>query len=329
MKRIAALVLAAVIFLCLGGCSQKSVSQTSFKLDTIVTITLYDWTNEDTVTQAMKEIDRLEALLSVEKEGSDLYRLTASAGKNWVDISKETEEVLRMAKEYYKLSEGHFDVTTGPLIDLWNIRDGNGHYPSQSELDKALPLISSEKLLVKDGQAFLQEPGMKANLGAIAKGYIADKVKEFLIAQGVKNAVIDLGRNILLIGGKTDGSDYRVGVQDPFGDEGKIYAVVRATGKSIVTSGVYERYFMYQGVRYHHVLDPFTGFPANTGLVSVTILSDNSAQGDALSTTCLLLGQEKGMALIESLPGVEALFITSDGKYSATPGFAKGMETNN
>ena len=328
MKRITALILAAAIFLCLGGCAsnEKSVSQTSFKLDTIVTITLYDWTDGDTITQAMKEIDRLENLLSVEKQGSDLYRLAENAGKNWVDIAPETQDVLEMAQKYWELSGGYFDVTAGPLIDLWDIHDGQGHYPTKEELEKTLPLISSKRLLVKEGEAYLTEPGMKADLGAIAKGFIADKVKDFLLAKGVKHAVIDLGRNILLIGSKTDGSDYRIGIQDPFSEEGSVYAVLKASDKSIVTSGVYERYFMYNGLRYHHILDPFTGFPAENGVVSVTILSDNSAQGDALSTTCLLLGEDKGLALIESLPGVEAMFITADGNEKATPGFTAAMD---
>lgn len=307
------------------GChavKEPSVSRTSFMLDTVINITLYDWTDEETLTMAMEEIARLEKLLSVEKEGSDLYRLAESAGREWVQISPECQEVLVKAKEYWRLSEGHFDITTGPLIDLWGIHDGKGHYPTEEELKKTLPLISSQKLQIGDGCAYLEDAGMKANLGAIAKGYIADKVKEVLVKAGVKHAAIDLGRNLVFIGGKADGSPFRVGVQSPFEERGEISQVVKVSGKSVVTAGINERFFEYEGVKYHHILDPFTGFPADTGVASVTIISEKSAAGDALSTTCLLLGVEKGLALIEKLPDVEALFIKKDGQQVMSSGFS-------
>ena len=326
MKRACAIVLVLLLTLSAVGCTgqnqqQDSVYKTNLMLDTIVQITLYDWEDSSTIDLAFDEIRRLESLLSVEQEGSDLYRLAQAAGKEWVEISSETEEVLRLSKEYYTLSQGHFDVTIGPLVDLWNIHNGEGHYPTQEELDVTLPLINSDDLLVEEGRAYLAREGMIANLGAIAKGYIADRVKDLLVEQGVEHAVIDLGRNILLIGGRPDGSNFTVGVQDPNQEEGVLADTVAASDKSVVTSGINERKFTYIGKEYHHVLDPFTGFPADTGLASVTILSDNSAQGDALSTTCLLLGPEEGMQLIESLDGVEALFITTDGELIPSSGY--------
>lgn len=325
MKKYLALFLAFLLVLPAAGCRSQeeaqNVQKTTLLMDTVVTITLYDWTDESTIDTAFQEIRRLEALLSVDQEGSDLDNLARSAGKEWVEIAPETEEVLRLAKEYNKLSQGHFDVTAGPLIDLWNIHDGQGHYPTQEELDRVLPLIRSDDLLVESGRAYLSREGMIADLGAIAKGYIADKVKTLLEEQGVEHAVLDLGRNILLIGGKTADTGFTVGIQDPNQDEGTLAALIRTSGKSIVTSGIDERYFLYEGKRYHHVLDPFTGFPADTGLASVTILSDSSAQGDALSTSCLLLGAEEGMKLVESLNGIEALFITTDGQQIASSGF--------
>ena len=212
-------------------------------------------------------------------------------------------------------------MTIGPLVDLWNIHDGQGHYPSQEELAQVLPLIGSDDLLVEEGRAYLARPGMEANLGAIAKGYIADQVKAFLLDQGVEHAVLNLGRNILLIGDKGNDTPFTVGIQDPNGEEGELAGVVAAADKSVVTSGIDERNFVHEGKTYHHVLDPFTGFPADNGLASVTILSDNSAQGDALSTACLLMGQEKGMELIEQLEGVEALFLATDGTQTASSGY--------
>ena len=307
MKKKLSFFLAFLMILSMAGCTAGQpeepphVSKSNFMLDTYIEITLYDWTDASTIDLAFDEIRRLESLLSVEQTGSDLDRLAKAAGEEWVEISPETEEVLRLSKEYAALSEGYFDVTTGPLVSLWNIHNEQGHYPSQAELEQVLPLIDSDDLLVKEGHAFLARKGMVANLGAIAKGYIADQVKELLVAQGVEHAVLNLGRNILLIGDKQEGTAFTIGIQDPNEEEGVLADVVSATGKSIVTSGIDERYFTYQGKKYHHILDPYTGFPADTGLASVTILSDTSAQGDALSTTCFLLGIEKGMALVEQL----------------------------
>jgi thiamine biosynthesis lipoprotein len=320
--------------LCSAGCGalpsqtntqtadQQTVTKSNFQLDTFITITLYDWTDSSTLDLAFDEIERLENLLSVDREGSDLDRLAQAAGKAWVDISPETQEVLTAAKEYYTLSGGVFDVTTGPLIDLWDIHDLTGHYPTDEELAQTLPLIGSDDLLVEDGRAYLAREGMIADLGAIAKGYIADQVKALLLDQGVEHAVLDLGRNILLIGGKTEDTPFTVGVQDPNEDQGTLISILRATDKSIVTSGVYERYFEYEGKRYHHILDPTTGFPADNGLASVTIISDDSTQGDALSTTCLLLGLDQGLALIESIDGVEAMFIDNDDVTTMSSGFS-------
>lgn len=326
MKKMLTLLLAGVLVLAAAGCSPtqsvEPLSKTNLMLDTVVTISLYDDDGDLSMLDlAFDEIARLENLLSATKEGSDLDRLNQAAGKEWVEIAPETQEVLLLAKEYAALSEGCFDVTAGPLIDLWGIHNGEGHYPTQEELEAVLPLINSDDLLVEDGKAYLAREGMKANLGAIAKGYIADKVKELLVENGVRHATLDLGRNVLLIGGKTDDAGFNIGIIDPNSQEQKLVGSLLVSDQSIVTSGVNERYFTYEGKNYHHILDPFTGFPADNGVASVTILSDSSAQGDALSTSCLLLGQERGLALIESLDGVEALFIMADGSMIPSSGF--------
>lgn len=323
MKKVLSFLLPVLMVLSIAGCEQQAepVSKTGILMDTVVTITLYDKSDPALIDLAFDEITRLETLLSVTKEGSDLARLSEAAGKAWVEIAPETEEVLLMAKEYTVLSNGHFDITAGPLIDLWNIHDREGHYPTQDELNEVLPLIDNDSLQVENGKAFLSRAGMKANLGAIAKGYIADRVKELLEEQGVQRAILDLGRNILLIGGKSDDTGFGIGVQDPNDEQNVLIGAVTVSDKSVVTSGTNERYFIYEGKTYHHILDPFTGFPAENGLSSVTILSDSSARGDALSTTCLLLGQEKGLELIESLEGIEALFISDDGTVTESSGF--------
>ena len=212
-------------------------------------------------------------------------------------------------------------MTVGPLIDLWDIGNG-GHYPTEAELTAARGLLGMDDLILDEanGTAYLARPGMRVDLGALAKGYIADKVKALLLDRGVKSGVIDLGRNILLSGEKPGGAAFSIGVQSPM-NSGDLLRVLALKDKSLVTSGTYERYFEHEGKRYHHVLDPFTGFPADQDLLAVTILSDSSLWGDALSTACLLLGVEQGMALVDSIPDAEALFVRTDGTVVTSAGF--------
>lgn len=327
MRRILTVLLPLLLLLSAAGCGQEQLkeplSKTNLMLDTVVTISLYDDSDAAMLDLAFDEIARLENLLSVTKEGSDLDRLNKAAGKAWVEIAPETQEVLTMAKEYTTLSGGYFDVTAGPLIDLWGIHNGEGHYPTPEELEAVLPLIGSDDLLVEEARAYLAREGMEANLGAIAKGYIADRVKDLLVENGVEHAILNLGRNLLLIGGKDESTAFRIGVQDPNDAQGALVGDLDVMDRSVVTSGINERYFTYEGKNYHHILDPFTGFPADNGVASVTILSDSSAQGDALSTACLLMGREKGLDLIESLDGVEALFILTDGTMLPSSGFPR------
>ena len=238
-----------------------------------------------------------------------------------VAVSPETMELLLFAKEMYERTGGYLDATVGPLIDLWDIRNG-GHYPTESELTAALGLLGMEDLVLDEAQgtAYLPRPGMRLDLGAFAKGYIADKVKALLLDRGVKSAVLDLGRNILLIGEKPDGAPFSIGVQSPM-NSGDLLRVLSLRDKSLVTSGTYERYFEHEGKRYHHVLDPFTGFPADRDLLAVTVLSDSSLWGDALSTAFLLLGEEEGLKLVDTVPQAEALFVRADGTVVTSAGF--------
>ncbi|MEG2198822.1 MAG: FAD:protein FMN transferase [Anaerovorax sp.] len=313
----------------LVGCStpkeevakSQPLSKSNFQLDTVVTISLYNWTDEGTFDRAFDEIRRLENLLSVDKEGSDLDKIWKNGGKAWTAVSPETLEVIKSSLAYSELSQGYFDISTGPLISLWNIQDGQGHYPSNEELAVAKAQTGYQRILINDdGEVMLQDPGMKANLGAIAKGYIADKVKELLVGEGVKSGIINLGGNVLVIGENPNGEPFHIGIQDPHKKTGEVLGSIDARNISLVSSGINERYFEYEGKRYHHILDPFTGFPSEKGIAGVTILSEKSMDGDALSTTVFLLGIEKGMALIESLPNKEAIIVDNEGKLHCTKG---------
>ncbi len=322
MRKAIAFLLALLLLFAAAGCETqpKALQRTDYLLDTVVTLTLYDAAEAD-LDAAFKEIRRLGDLLDAYDPFSDLGWLQAAAGLKPVAVAPETMELLIFAKDMYERTGGYLDVTVGPLIDLWDIRNG-GHYPATEELSAALGLRGMDDLVLDEtaGTAYLARPGMRLDLGALAKGYIADKVKELLLSRGVKSAVLDLGRNILLIGEKPGGDPFSIGVQSP-SSSGELLRVLSLRDKSLVTSGTYERYFEHEGRRYHHVLDPFTGFPADRDLAAVTILSDSSLWGDALSTACLLLGVEEGMKLVDSIPQAEALFVRADGAVVTSAGF--------
>lgn len=322
MKRRVALLVALLLLFVGAGCQgqKKALSRTDYLLDTVVTLTLYGAAEAD-LDAAFSEIRRLSDLLDAYAPFSDLGWLQAAAGQRFVAVSEETMELLVFAKEIYERTGGYLDVTVGPLIDLWDIQNG-GHYPTAEELSAARGLLGMDNLVLDEanGAAYLARPGMRLDLGALAKGYIADKVKALLLSRGVKSGVIDLGRNILLIGEKPGQEPFSIGIQSPDAS-GELLRVLALRDKSLVTSGTYERYFDYRGQRYHHVLDPFTGFPADRGLLAVTILSGSSLLGDALSTSCLLLGVEEGLALIDSIPEAEALFVRTDGSVITSSNF--------
>lgn len=319
MKKIAVIWVGIFICLLFVGCDvsgDEPISASNFQLNTVVAVDIYDSADESIFQEVFAEIDRLERLLSVDYPGSDLERLSQNSGKDFIEVSPETILLLQESKEYYRLSQGAFDVTTGPLISLWDIRDGQGYFPSAEELGNVLPLVNSENLLIDSSnqQALLKEEGMKAHLGAIAKGYIADRVKVLLQSKGIESAVINLGGNVLLIGGKPNGDPFRVGVQDPLATTGAYLGIVDMEDKSLVSSGTYERFFLHEDKAYHHILDPATGYPVENELLQVTIISDISAAGDGFSTTALLLGLDEGLALIDSIPDVSAIFVTKDKK---------------
>ena len=231
-------------------------------------------------------------------------------------------DVILRGLEYSRLSQGVFDISVGPIVGLWNIGHEDARVPEPAEIDAALPYIDYRKVAVDEtaSTVFLMEQGMALDLGGIAKGFIADVIKARLKASGRTSAIINLGGNVDVLGAKPDGASYKIGVQNPDTERGEYIGILTVLGKSIVSSGAYERYLEVDGVRYHHILDPFTGYPAESDLAQVTIVSDNSVDGDGLSTTSFSLGLEKGMALIESIDEIEAVFVTADRKVYITSG---------
>ncbi len=308
------------------GCTAtpaEPISRTGFYFDTVINITIYDKSDETLLDSCMKMCSHYDNLLSTTKENSDIWNINHAGGKP-VKVDPETILLLQKALFYADLTNGRFDPTIGGVSSLWNF-SGNtpGPVPDKKKIAEALEHVSYKNILLDSsaGTVTLSDPLTRLDLGAIAKGYIADQLKKYLKKEGVASAIINLGGNVLLVGNKPDGSDFTVGIQKPFADNSTYIAAVSASDCSLVSSGSYERYFEQDGKMYFHILDSATGYPVDTDLVGVTILSDQSVDGDGLSTACFILGLDKGMKLIESIPGTEAAFITKDEHLHYSSGF--------
>jgi thiamine biosynthesis lipoprotein len=322
----------------LSGCSDSEnkivnnskISDSEFLLDTHVTITLYGVEDESLFPEIFEEIQRLENILSVHVEGSDLDLLKDNAGIKPVKVSKDTIKIIEKSITYSELTNGLFDITSGPLINLWGIGTESAKIPSENEINEAVSLIDYNKIKInkEESTVYLEEKGMIADLGAIAKGYIADKIEEKLQTLGIESAIINLGGNVQLIGAKPDGTLFRIGIQDPDETRGGNIGIYTGKDVTIVSSGDYERYFIQDGVRYHHILNPKTGYPADTEIKSVSIITDESFEADALSTSVLLSGWDKGIEMVENLENVEAIFINKDHKVFVTNGLKESFEFN-
>ncbi len=301
------------------GCQSNiyPITETEFMLDTVITITIYDGSPK-ALNGAIKLCREYEALLSKTAPTSDVYKINTSGGTA-VPVSSATAELLNIALNICEKSGGAFDPTVFPLVELWDMKNRTVP-PTDKQIKELLAYVSYNNIKITDNTVTVGG-NTKIDLGGIAKGFIADKIKEYLVASGIQSAVINLGGNTLLIGNK-DGDDFTVGLQKPFAKNGELSAILKLTDKTAVTSGTYQRYFESEGKIYHHIIDPATGYPADNGLISVTVVADSSSVADGLSTACLNLGIEKGTALAEKY-GAELIFIDTDGNLTTTDGLTK------
>lgn len=321
-KRLISLLLATSLILC--GCSSTSnntkLNYTDVLFDTVIQIDIFDKVDKELLTGCKELCLKYDSLLSRTNKESDIYKINQANGE-FVSISPETLELLNQGIYYSELSEGAFDITIGAASSLWDFKSEDHIVPSEDSVNSAVSHIDYECIEIQDQKVRLTDPDAMIDLGAIAKGYIADKLKEYLVENDVEHALINLGGNILIIGDKLDGSSYNIGIQKPFDQTGEAITSVKVSDTSLVTTGIYERCFEKNNILYHHILDPLTGYPCENNLYSVTIVTQSSTMADALSTTCFLLGLEKGMKLINELVGVEALFITNDYKLHYSDNF--------
>lgn len=302
--------LACCLLLSACSSSREPISKQGFLLDTVIQITLYDTGNESLLDESFAVCEKYEQLLSKTVATSDISRINQAEGKP-VTVSDETIALIQKSLTYSELSDGAFDITIAPLSSLWDFKDKKT-IPDSQDIEKAKNLVDYHTISISGNTVTLLNPKASIDLGAIAKGYIADKIKDYLVSKNVKSGLINLGGNVLTIGTKPDGSAWNIGIQKPFDEQNAAITSVHLSDESVVTSGVYERYFKQDGVIYHHILDAKTGYPFQNGLLGVTIISEQSVDGDALSTTCFALGLQKGIELIRSLPDIDAIFITDD-----------------
>jgi FAD:protein FMN transferase len=303
------------------SCVQPVTVRTDFALGTVCTITIFEKEQQSVCDEIFSRIREIEKLMSVNISFSDVSRINAAAGIEPVYVQEDTFKVIERAVYFAQLSGGAFDPTVGPIVSLWGI-GGIPRVPDDEEISKALPLINWRNIELDAWlkSVYLTQNGMTLDLGGIAKGYAADEAAKIIKSHEINSAKIDLGGNIVMIGKRRDKKPWKVGIQNPDGRRGSIIGYLRLTEKTIVTSGVYERNFEKDGVFYHHLLSVADGYPVKNGLVSVTIIADDSMDADALSTAVFVSGYEKGLSILKNYGEAQAVFVFENKSVIATPG---------
>jgi thiamine biosynthesis lipoprotein len=294
-------------------------------MGTLVTITL--WGNDETAAasaakEAFLEFARLDALMTTWRDDSEVSKINAAAGKKAVPVSDEVFEVIEMAQKVAKATGGAFDITVGAYSGAWKFdEDRDGTIPTAEEVKKRKALVNYRDVQLTRGKqkkVKLLRAGQRITLGGIAKGYAVDRAVAVLHKHGFKNLIVQAGGD-LYVGGRRGDRPWRIGIRDPRGPRESSFAVAEIEDKSFSTSGDYERFVMIDNVRYHHILDPDTGYPANRSR-SVTVMAKNAFIADAWDTALFVVGVERAMKLLEKLPGVEAVFVDSANKVHISPG---------
>ena len=301
--------------------SQEPISATAIKLNTAVTVTIYDSQNRELLTECMNLCDKYEKIFSRTASDSELYKLnhrglTPVAGtEDTFQVSDSLAKLIKKGLSYSELSEGAFDIAIEPLTSLWDFTAEDPQVPEDALIQKALQKCDYHNVSVNDkNEVTLKTDDTAIELGAIAKGYIADRLKDYLISQDVKSAIINLGGNVYALGRKPDGSRWRIGIKDP-NDVSNVIGSIELENCAAVTSGTYDRSFVKNGKRYHHILSPSTGKPVDSDVASVTITSPSALTAEGYSTTLLCLGKHDGVKFAQSKTGImQAFFIDNTGE---------------
>lgn len=309
MKRIFSILVCVLLALSFTGCKDvnRKFEATGNYLDTFVSVSIYGGSQE-IASEAVELCGYYEKIFSRTRKDALLYKVNETG-----ELKVETDEdrhLYNLICEGYKYcmeTEGALDITIEPVSDIWKRATSEEVVPSDSKIEEALAQVDYHKITILEDAVLLG--GTRLDLGAVAKGYIADRIKEFLVDKGVEGGIINLGGNILCIGEKSDGSDFRIGIQRPFDVQGEPILKMNIEDKSVVTSGIYERYFESGGKLYHHIIDASTGRPCDNNIYSVTIISDKSIDCDCLSTACFIMGIDRALEYIDKIEGTYAVFI--------------------
>lgn len=295
---------------------EKPYERKEFMMGTYVDLRIYDEDKEEVLDLAIDRIEELEDKISMNDQDSEIYKINKQAGESAVQVSEDILPLIQISAEYSESNKDGFDYTIGPIVNLWRIGYDDARKPSQAEIDEALKLVNEEKVEIdqEDHTVFLEKKDMSLDLGAIAKGYITDEAIKVFEENGVTTGSVDLGGNVVIRGDSPsrDTGGWNVGVQNPFAERGGVVGFLNLKDQSIVTSGIYERYLEVDGKKYHHLLSPETGYPFDNEIAGVTIISDYSTDGDALSTAVFALGLEDGLDYVNGEKDIEAIFVTKE-----------------
>ena len=324
-----------------ASCERTAEPRTEALMGTVCTVNAYEDGTKSLYDELFARLHEIDETFSVTIDSSEISAINKAAGERSVSVSSDTAYVVKASLSFAELTGGAFDPTVGPLVKIWGINTDHARVPEKSEIDAVLPLINWRDVSVTDDNTvMLKRRGMALDLGGIVKGYAADELTKILKARKVRRAIVDLGGNIFVYGKKKDGSPWRVGIKNPNDPEGVPSIVLNVANSTIVTSGVYERFFTENGVRYHHILDAKTGYPAASGLLSSTVVCESSMAADALSTSVFVLGKKSGMELLRrmrspelsEIPGLHAqalgIFIEEDGSISASKELDGSLEAS-
>ena len=326
MKKTKTIFLSCLLLFSATGCGMQKNQQSDEQLyeknfiyfDTVIGLQFYAGENgQELMDHCIEMCGEYENTFSRTLETSELYAINHRT-ENTVTVSDDVAELISVGLKYYQISNGKFDITVAPLSDLWDFKSEDASVPDADDIAEALSKVGADQLSLSGNTLTFASDDVMIDLGALVKGFAATQMKTYLTENGVTSGLLNLGGNVLTIGSRPDGSDWSIGIQKPFDDNDPIIDVVKVKDQTVVSSGIYERYFKQDGVIYHHILDPDTGYPIQNDLWGVSIICDSSLTGDALSTTCMTLGYEKANDLIQSLDQTEAEFVLDDCKLKKT-----------
>jgi thiamine biosynthesis lipoprotein len=289
------------------------VERTHFLMDTVVRVSVYDKRlSEKKIGEAIDRVfrvmEKIEAQASIHVDTSEVFRVVEKSGKSAVRVSPEIFWLLKKSLEVSDKTWGAFDVSVGVVKDLWGFDTDHPSVPDSMAVQSLLPKVNYREIALQDSEVFLRQSGMRIDLGGVAKGYIIDQGIRILQEEGIRSGLVEAGGDLRVFGTHPDRKVWRIGIRHPRGEEGELFGVLETDAVGIATSGDYERYFVREGKRYHHILDPKTGFPSNR-CISVTVVAECALLADAYATAVFVLGPVKGMALIKDHPSIEGMII--------------------